>query len=212
MKKLLTTFILGIIFINNLTASPIETENCGCDLQNKVEVLLLNQNLNIPQQSFRIKDLTDKEINDIALRLCAYIISTDTQGFKVKRINRIVAEGIDIDTNDPNINSFVSVFLNKYKNKLICPKDKRSSIARDKHLFKEALWRGVIDLFDEMLFDDENYTIDFNAYEIVNGKKETVLDFIEVIRYAGRGDPDELDSIKDVIIELGGKYGYELKD
>jgi len=210
MRKILTIFIIGIISISNLTASSNETKDCGCDLQNNVEVLMSNQNLNIPQQPIQIKDLTEKEINDIALRLCIIII---TQGFEVKRINRIIAEGIDIDTNDPNINSFVSVFLNKYKNKLICPKDKRSSLSREKHLFKEAIFRGKIDLFDEILFDDENYTIDFNAYEIVDGKKETVLDYIDFIIQSGRGDPDDLDSIKDVIIlEFGGKYGYELID
>ncbi|MFK5983623.1 MAG: hypothetical protein QM499_11970 [Flavobacteriaceae bacterium] len=204
MKKLILTFIIGIISISNLTATPSKTKNCGCDLQNNIEALLVNKNLNTPQQPYQIKELTNKEIQRIAIRLCSNLSDSLTMGFDVNRFNKVILEGLEVNPNDPNINSIISNFLNKYKNKLICPRNTNSSISRAKYLWKHALWKGVIGLFDEMLFDDENYTIDFNAYEIVDGKKETVLDSIEVIRYAGRSDPAELDSLRDVIIELGG--------
>ena len=134
-----------------------------------------------------------------------------TRGFEVSTFKNYILDGLGVRHNVLNSNEIVANFLNKYKNKLICPENKTRIYSRKMHLYKVALLDGILDLYDEILLDDEEYQIDFNAYELVDNKKETVLDYIDKLIVENHGDIEELDSIRGVIIELGGKKGKDLK-
>ena len=55
--------------------------------------------------------------------------------------------------------------------------------------------------------------MDFNAYQIIDGKKETILDWVLKWVEQGRGDSDELLDITSALEdEFGAKYGKELTD
>ena len=61
--------------------------------------------------------------------------------------------------------------------------------------------------FEEYFFNLEDGEIDYNAYEIVNGKKETILDWVENWIALGRGDAEEL---RDVAYGLKDEFGAKL--
>lgn len=162
------------------------------------------------QQELQLRPLSKKEVDYIANQLCYVTDSASVKGFDKELFEKPILDTYKISKNDKNKNQIVSHFLNTYKNDLICKKASDSIVRRDLHVYKLALFRSVIDTFDELLLDEDNYTIDFNAYEIVDGKKETVVDYIDKLIAAGRHDRGELLSIRDVIVHLGGKKGSEL--
>lgn len=154
--------------------------------------------------------ISGDEFNSIRVDLCKDIKISYAEGFSPTRFKQIILNGVGVKQSASNANEVVSSFLNDHKNKLVCDKNGASSTSRNMLLFKSALLDGVIDLYDEILLDDEEYEIDFNGYEVVNGKKETVLDYIDKLIDGDNDDSDELESIREVIVELGGKKGVEL--
>ena len=154
--------------------------------------------------------LTAKEVEDINRKLCTYLSISDSTGFYAEKFNKIILDGVGVSQASADANKAVSKFLNDHKNNLVCDAHSILSGNREKLLIKSALMDGVIDLFDEILLDDELYEIDFNAYEIVDGKKETLVDWIDFLISTGWYDLGELKSIQEVVIDLGGKRGSEL--
>jgi hypothetical protein len=139
------------------------------------------------------------------------LIYATANGFKPLEFKKVILDGLGINENSENVNQVMSSFLNKYKQELVCPKDQSRKNSRDLHIYKTAILGGVIDLYDEILLNTDEYDIDFNAYEIVDGKKETVLDYIDKCLLTGQFDNDELELLKDDIIEAGAKRGDEIK-
>ena len=162
------------------------------------------------QQELQLRTLTKEEVASVRNALCTETDLYRSAGFNKAKFEKPIIEIYKISANDKNKNQIVSHFLNTYKNELICVRKQDTDIKRNVHLYKYALFRSIIDMFDELLLDEDNYTIDFNAYEIVDGKKETVVDYIDKLIAAGRHDRGELLSIRDVIVHLGGKKGSEL--
>lgn len=162
------------------------------------------------QQELQLRPLSKKEFESVRNALCIETDLSRSAGFNKVKFEKPIIDIYKISANDKNKNQIVSQFLNTYKNDLICIKQQDTDIKRNVHLYKYALFRSIIDTFDELLLDEDNYTIDFNAYEIVDGKKETVVDYIDKLIAAGRHDRGELLSIRDVIVHLGGKKGSEL--
>lgn len=153
--------------------------------------------------------LTAKEVEDINDALCVNLSHADNTGFRPERFKRIILEGIGVSESSPDANKAVSRYLNDNKNNIICLV--HSLLTNPEKLYtKKAIQDGVIDLFDEILLDDELYEIDFNGYEIVDGKKETILDWIDIALEMPGQDRAELLSIEEVIVDLGGKRGSEL--
>ena len=191
--------------------SEKETENCGCELTNNIETFI-TENPPKLESLTQQEELTEKEIKEIAGRLCSDMAQSNTKGFNKKRFVKIITKGIGKNEDDHNINIYVSNFLNKYKNQLICPKDEYLQDNRTKHLYKSAILKGISALFDEILLNEDEYEIDFNAYEIVNGKKETILDYLDKLILTENYDKKELQMIQMDIEDLGGKRGIELND
>jgi hypothetical protein len=166
--------------------------------------------MNILDTGLKLRELSKKEVEGVRDKLCYQTDSARVSGFKKDVFEKPVLEIYKLSANDKNKNQIVSQFLNTYKNDLICIKQQDTDIKRNVHLYKYALFRSIIDTFDELLLDEDNYTIDFNAYEMVDGKKETVVDYIDKLIAAGRHDKGELLSVRGAITHLGGKRGSEL--
>jgi hypothetical protein len=158
--------------------------------------------------------LSAEKINKIACALCSNVNWAKSEGLDIPPWKQTMEERLGFKGNNKEFRVFFHTFLNTYKNKIICPQFKVSSrIYPSQHLFKRILAVGMNETYEEYFFNLEEGAIDFNAYEMVNGKKETVLDWIEKWIALGKGDAEELRdvaySLKD---EFGAKYGKDLPD
>ncbi|MEL6562132.1 MAG: hypothetical protein AAFQ94_28360, partial [Bacteroidota bacterium] len=108
----------------------------------------------------------------------------------------------------------ISRFFNDNNNCLICGNDTSLKIRNNEHILKRSISSNMPHLLRKAL-ETENYDIDYNFYEIVNGKKETILDFIDKILsnedLMRTYDKEELEDLMDMIEDSGGKRGKELK-
>ena len=199
--------LVAIFLVANSYAST--TEKCHCGLTKYVENYQENNSI-YTQDDNKIKELTQEEIKGIRNRLCMNIFNASSFGLKPDEFKKEILTPLGFDIHDPNANKIVSSFLNKYKQKMVCPKDPGDLSTRDLHLYKTAIINGVIDLFDEILFDDDEYQIDFNAFEIVDGKKETVLDYLDKLLSTTHKGDDDLELLRDDIIDFGGRRASEL--
>lgn len=118
-------------------------------------------------------------------------------------------EGLPEDTD--NWEPVVIGFLNKYGEKLICPKSDSTSLYDNEHFYKRAVSQINFEIFYDLLTDDE-YPVELNMVQIRNGKKETLLDFIETRKK--KGVTPEFEGKLNILIsdlrELGAKYAREL--
>jgi hypothetical protein len=202
--------LLGSFSSNELDDLEKTQKNCNCELTETVKTYL-TVNPYSATNKVNIKVLTQQEVLLIRNLLCMDIITATNFGFQEERFKKIILDGLGINENSENVNQVVSSFLNKYKQELVCPKDQSRKNSRDLHLYKTAILDGVIDLYDEILLNTDEYDIDFNAYEIVDGKKETVLDYIDKLIKTNVHGTEELELLKDDIIEAGAKRGDEIK-
>jgi len=160
------------------------------------------------------KRLSDEKVKQVAIACCNNVNYAKTNGLDMPPWKSSMEKYLGFKGNDEEFKVFFHKFLNTYKNQIICPQYKVTSrIYPPHHLFKRILAVGMNETYEEYFFNLENGDIDYNAYEIVNGEKETVLDWVEKWIALGRGDADELRdvaySLKD---EFGAKYGKELND
>jgi len=154
------------------------------------------------------KSFSDEQFNILMRGLC---IAIDTAFVNNKSVPKFQLEfkksGI-YKGSEEDFTPFLHKFLNDNKQKMICPKD--SSLLQ-KHFYKRMFQLSLIDFFQDYIIDPEMKDLDLNAFEIVNGKKETLLDFIDYQLKKGFGDSDTLIYIRDTLQEeFGAKFGAEL--
>jgi len=102
---------------------------------------------------------------------------------------------------------FFTEFLNVYNKRLILPSYYEMP---PMHFYKSIADQNLVFFFEECIIDG-GWRPDLNAYEIVNNKKETLLDYINYLLKVGRGDPDTMVFIRDMLHdECGAKFGAEL--
>lgn len=193
--------------------SYASNDNCNCRLTDYVDDYLEIEQ-NSQKSDIEIKDLSEEELAYVTKRLCGNIVLSANSGFVPENFKNIIHELLSTsgDITESKKNQIIVAFLNKYKQKLICPKSSAHTKTRDLHIYKTAALEGIIDLYDEILLNDDDFPgVDFNAYEIVNGKKETLVNYIEYLIGTDLYDNDELELLRDDIIEFGGgKRGSEL--
>jgi hypothetical protein len=112
------------------------------------------------------------------------------------------------DGSEKDFKPFFHKFLNDNKQKLICP---NSGGIKAKHFYKRMFQLSLDEFFIDYIIDPEMKDLDLNAYEIVDGKKETLLDYIGKKIKNNIGDVDTLIYISDTLHEeFGAKFGVEL--
>lgn len=189
----------------------INPEDCGCKLKEYVaEYLAFFQANELTQTD--VHTYTPEQITNAASAACGYLEDSLRFGFSATKFKEKIAKQIGLDINDKDFNKKFYVFLNRYKNEMICAKDPKSNTSRNMHFYKYALFRGIIDLYDDVLFYDEDFEIDYNAVEIINGKPETLVDYIDKEIATGTMRANTLKGIRIDVVDLGGKTGQQLID
>jgi hypothetical protein len=90
---------------------------------------------------------------------------------------------LNITRETPNYKLKIAKFWNTYNHLFICT-DKPTRITRKpEHFLKRVVSIGMYEtiLYDFLLSDPETFLIDVNAVEMVKGKPETLLDYIDYI-------------------------------
>ena len=135
--------------------------------------------------------------------------STDSIGGFEKAILRHIGR----PTNDPNKEKYISKFFNENNSKLICGDDNDTYIRENEHILKRSLALGEWDFLDHAA-NSSKYELDWNFYEIVDGKKETILDYLDMIigdeELASEYDVDELKTLVSTLEAEGAKRGSQL--
>jgi hypothetical protein len=97
-------------------------------------------------------------------------------------VEAIFLRYLKISEQTPNYQKHIVQFYNRYQNQFIC---KATIHYGKKHLFKQIVdsMRGMTPLLLEYFFqEDREHVFDVNAYEMVNGKPETFLDYLYDIK------------------------------
>ena len=202
--KVKITLILGLILSISVQAKAVEI----CESKGVPEIGGSSVNSILSP----MKSMSDSEIKSIANKLCANIKFASSSEFNPAKFKNIILVDLDVSsqTSDSQKNKIVSDFLNNNKQSLICPESKDDAYDRDMHFLKTALLEGVIDLYDEIILDDDEYEIDLNAFEIIDGKKETVVDYLDKLLNSKFKGDTSYELLRDDIIDMGGKRGAEL--
>ena len=140
-----------------------------------------------------IRNLKNSVVNDIVRSLCLEIqyAGDDLDGFNVENFENLIIKPLNLATikTPKQKKQIISIFLNIHKDKIICYRDENDQDSRDLHLFKVAASDGLIEFFKLFLFNPE-YEIDLNVYQIVDEKKETLLDYIDKLINTGEYGPE----------------------
>ncbi|WP_370477068.1 hypothetical protein [Tamlana flava] len=148
------------------------------------------------------------EVEMIASKICLSLdinFGYDNGGEKIEDIF-LYHLGITRDT--PNYKQQILEFWNTYSNCFVCELEssKKTELPYPTHFLKRVVDFGLMtEIFDEFLLEDsEEFPIDVNAIEIVDGKGETLLDYLDkIIANPNRHqDVDDIDNWLRVIKEL----------
>jgi hypothetical protein len=152
-------------------------------------------------------ELSDSQFYKLVHGLCVEIDSARINNQTIPDFYYIFKIFGDFDGSEKDFKPFFHKFLNN-KQKLICP---NSGGIKAVHFYKRMFQLSLDEFFIDYIIDPEMKELDLNAYEIVDGKKETVLDFIGKKIKNNIGDVDTLIYISDTLHEeFGAKFGVEL--
>jgi hypothetical protein len=150
---------------------------------------------------------------ELASKICSFGYSSWGNTSPTDEFDKAILREIGTDLNDPERKMKVSNYLNENSHILICGDDGIDGLREREQLLKRSVSSGFYGYVIQLAIDVE-YSIDFNQYEIVNGKKETLLDFIYLILddedLANDYDIAELKGLVRSIEKRGGKRGKYL--
>ena len=160
------------------------------------------------------KRLSDEKVKQVTNACCNNLNYAKLNGMDMPPWRSTMEKYLEFKGSDKEFDTFFHNFLNTYKNQIICPEYKVTTrVYPPQHLFKRILAVGMNETFEEYFFNLKEDAIDYNAYEIVNGKKETIMDWVENWIALGRGNAEELrDVAYSLEDEFGAKYGRDLPD
>ena len=142
-----------------------------------------------------------------------YYSSVDADNQMEYFISNIMLK-LGLDKNDKDRKKIVGNFLNNNYDKLICGDDARGNLRDKETLIKRSVGRGEYSLIDNLMLDELEYKYNLNHYDVVDGKKETILDYVEKIlndpKLLAKFDVGRLKVLHNDFIEYGAKRGSEL--
>lgn len=209
MKKILFLVVFALTAITtNATVITVNNGTVGAgqytSVQDAVDASQVGDTIYIHGSQ-----LSDKEV---AYELCNLYEGAHVQGKDpLEEITKFVLKQEGLPENTENWEPVVIGFLNKYGEKLICPKSDSTALYDNEHFYKRAVSSYKFQIFYDLLIDDE-YPVELNMIQIRNGKKETLLDFIEAKKKTGVSDgmERELNFLISNLRDLGAKYAREL--
>lgn len=200
---LITVLVSSISFARN---------NSACEGASCATKSLTNTNSGLSNILKIGSAISDEKIKVVMKRLCGDIIRANSVGKSVPDWQKTMSEELGYSGTKDEFTNYFNSFLNTYKNKVKCPQfNLATRIIPSQHLFKRLLALDLNEAYEEYFFNLEDGDVDFNAYDIVDGKKETVLDWVDSWIKQGLGDEDELyDIATSLEEEFGAKRGSQL--
>ena len=198
--RLLLLVLACLFSIHTTTAQDIDrlTDDCKCKSQIESSEM----------------GYTVEKVEDAINILCGTISSSLSGREYFRNWDRMLKEHFEWQGSQDEILRKTYQFLNDYSNCLICEETywrDRGITFPAKHLYKRMFAANCMDLFEDHLLEAGFGVIDFNAYEIVDGKKETLLDWIDKKIAIGKGPIADLKDLKEVLEEeFYGKRGKDL--
>ncbi|MEH6537831.1 MAG: hypothetical protein V7719_15625, partial [Psychroserpens sp.] len=133
-------------------------------------------------------------------------------------MEKMILNFIGVSKEDPNYKEKLTKFWNENSEKFICYEGPEDETRNPQHFMKRIVDLGMYNtvLYDFLLSDEDEYSIDVNAIEIYKGKEETLLDYLDSIianpEKAKEYNMPEIKDLRGVIIEdYGAKTASELK-
>jgi hypothetical protein len=153
--------------------------HCGPDLSGTTT----EGNQGLTELEKIMEKVEKKNLEEFSGNLCTYLVLLDGDSNAGEKIKKYFYDFLEIsDESSENQKAIFKTFWNKHNDKLIC-KTKVYQARVIEHFTKRAIELKLgYELFGGFLLrDHQNMKINVNAVEIYDGKKETVLDFIENI-------------------------------
>jgi hypothetical protein len=173
------------------------------------------------RDAYKDENIKKTKLEDLVQKVCSKIMhAKNSQNKEIvdevgKSIEKILLSYLDKSRSSKNYKKEIATFWNKYHESFIC---KQNTHYGNKHLFKVVVDMQMQTpvLLDYFLHEDNKYKINVNAYEIVEGKPETVLDYLDnIVTGNGGGLEYDIPAIKELIEifedEYKGLRGEELK-
>ncbi len=161
--------------------------------------------------SLSAQDITRSEL---AIHICSCYNASLSVDDQMKILEEGVLKWLGLDKNHPNSKKIFGNFLNENHSLILCGDDGSGSNRKIEPLIKRSIGRGEYGLIDSLMYYEEEYGYNLNHFEIVNGKKETILDYIEMIlnnpELLARYNADKLRVLHNDFIEYDAKRGSEL--
>ncbi len=161
----------------------------------------------LPTLSFAQESLADK--------VCTSLYIRGHNSSPVSAFEESLLKHMGLPTDIPNKEKLISKFFNENNSKLICEDDVDEYIRENEHVLKRSIALGLYHFLSHAANSSE-YELDWNFYEIVDDKKETILDYLDMIiadkELALDYNIPELKSLMLTLEEAGAKRGRELKD
>jgi hypothetical protein len=190
-------------------------------MKNFIKPILLLSILLISNFSFTqtVDEKTNEKLNinsdnnDLADQICGASYLSWGGPTPVKSLEMTILDEIGVAVDDPQRSKKISEFFNKNHDRLICGDDSLKKFRKREHFFKRAIAIQAYSYFDH-LAESDDYSINMNAFEIIDGKKETLIDYVDMIL----NDPakralynvDGLKNLRITLEELGVVKGSEL--
>lgn len=150
----------------------------------------------------------------LANKICAQGYNSWPSMEPVEKFESAVLLHLGLPDDTPNKEKVIAKFFNENNSKLICGDDSDEFIRTSEHVLKRSLARSEHTYLIHMANSEGYDDYDWNFYEMVDGEKETILDYLDMIF----DDPDlaedydipELKTLYRTIQDRGGKRGREL--
>jgi hypothetical protein len=155
----------------------------------------------------------DSDNNALAGNICGSSYLAWQGGTPVDSFESTILKVINVSYDDPLRAKKISDFFNNNHAKLICGCDSLQRHRAREHVLKRAIAIHSYEYINHLASSDD-YSINMNFYEIVDGKKETLLDYVDMIL----NDPEKremynlsgLNVLRETLEDLGVVKGSEL--
>jgi hypothetical protein len=230
LKKQINNFTVINTNIQSLITQPtnrdiietlVELDNSNSDLTNQLKEYFANlAEIERSQNNAKFTYIQLLHLDQSICQKGLYYIWFYDYNNVLGSIKLSFSKHLNLDINSPEIHSIISDYFNS-ANLISYPFNEENFYHCDRqkiHLYKKAFANNFSEFFNQFLLK-EQYKINFNAYEMVNGKKETLLDYIQIyyaskrFKWYASKYPEEAKKMKEIeqkIIALGGKKGEEL--
>lgn len=214
MRLLLITLMIFAQTSLGAARDTSDSENCGNKgLQTPADASALSGITAIANVAVVPEHETERFKTLVAI-ICMQINSVDEDhelGTTVgQRIESLLLNYNGITKETGNYKKKLGIFFNKNKNYFICPEITPHYKAQ--HIFKRVIDTNTSEkvLFNYLLHPDyADYNIDVNAIEIVNGERETVIDYIQKVKQTeiyklGGGFKSRVNALERLLVRTYG--------